>query len=150
MLSLLLWFHHDNEVHKAISFTCLSGFIDGLCTCSLILASSCVTFFTAYVTFDPREDRMWHAVNKWWKKQSCCYNLALMHCFEEAERTFSLDLDCSQLATNAYSHDIYITVTVGSSKESYGETIIYTPTFTMMQPRTAHAVKFLLSLYAWK
>ena len=35
-------------------------------------------------------------------------NPGLLRCSEEAERTFSLDkddLDCSQLATDAYTHD---------------------------------------------
>ena len=49
---------------------------------------------------------------------------ALLRCFEDAERTFSLDkddLDCSQLATNAYTHDS--DSGEESGEESYGETV---------------------------
>ena len=51
-------------------------------------------------------------------------NPALLRCFEDAERTFSLDkddLDCSQLATNAYTHDR--DSGEESGEESYGETV---------------------------
>ena len=51
-------------------------------------------------------------------------NPALLRCFEDAERTFSLDkddLDCSQLATNAYTHDS--DSGEESGEESYGETV---------------------------
>jgi len=102
----------------------------------------CADFLTAYVTFEPREDargvqsivsslvvqhylgtRLVQHGAMVEETEDVVTNPGLLRCFEEAERTFSLDKDvlgCSQLATNAYTHD----------SDSDGEQRRRRPTFT--------------------